>query len=355
MDKKTHWVIYGAYGYSGKLIAEEAVRRGHRPLLAGRDATRLQDLAVELGLAWRVFGLDNSENVVDALHDVKLVINCAGPFSATAEPMLQACIQAKAHYIDITGEINVFEHAKSLSQKASEAGVTLCPGAGFDVIPTDCIASTLAERMPDATHLDLGFFGGRALSPGTAKTAIEGFKDGVIVRENHKLTPYPLGYLQKTIDFGTGSRSATPITWGDVSTAYTSTGIANIRVFVSVSARSLRALRLANALRPFLRFSVIQRLLKRRIGRKVHGPNAATRSLQRMHVWGEIHNARGEKITAHVDTPNGYEMTSWGPVFIAERLLSDEEHTGYVTPSQLMGADWLFSLPGVGTLRLSKS
>lgn len=355
MNKKTHWVIYGAYGYSGRLIAQEAVKRGHRPMLAGRDANKLQDLAEELGLTWRVFGLQNTESVAHALHDVALVINCAGPFAVTARTMLEACIKANAHYIDITGEIAVFEQAKSMHEEAVTAGVTLCPGAGFDVIPTDCVAKLLAEKMPDAIKLDLGFFGGRSLSPGTAKTALEGIKDGVVVREEHALRHYPLGYLQKTIDFGTGPRTATPIAWGDVSTAYTSTGIANIRVFVSASIRSLRALRIANALRPFLRLGFIQAYLKKRIGRKVTGPDEATRSQQRMHVWGEVTNSKGRKLTAHISTPNGYEITSWGPVLIAEKILSDSQQPGYVTPSILMGADWLVSLPGMGELRFSES
>lgn len=354
-ESKTHWMIYGAYGYSGRLIATEAVRRGHRPMLAGRDAQRVKALAEELGLAWRVFGLEDVQNTAHALHDTSLVIHCAGPFSSTARPMLEACIQAHAHYLDITGEIDVFELAKSLDGRARTAGVTLCPGTGFDVIPTDCLARKLADQLPDATELDLGFVGGKSLSPGTAKTTIEAMKRGVTIRVDGKLEQRNNGYLETTIDFGGGPRNATPISWGDVSTAYTSTGIPNIRVFLPASKKTIKSMRVANALRPLLRLGVVQGFLKRRLAGNVQGPDAAQREKQRMLVWGEVRNAKGKAVTGFVETPNGYEMTSWGPVLIAEHILQTQPEPGYTTPSLLMGADWLTTLPGVGKLSLKKS
>lgn len=354
-NSKTHWMIYGAYGYSGELIAREAVRRGHRPMLAGRDAQRVKALAEELGLTWRVFGLEDVQNTAHALHDTSLVIHCAGPFSATARPMLEACIQAKAHYLDITGEVDVFELAKSLDGRARTAGVTLCPGTGFDVIPTDCVARTLFQKMPDASELDLGFAGGKSLSPGTAKTTVEALKKGVVIRENGQLTFRPNGYLEKSIDFGGGPRNATPIPWGDVSTAYTSTGIPNIRVFVPASKKSIKSMRLGNALRPLLGLSPVQSFLKRRIAGKIQGPDAAQREKQRMQVWGQVRNAAGKCVTARVETPNGYEITTWGPVLIAEHILQNTPEPGYTTPSLLMGAEWLETLPGVGALTLEET
>lgn len=354
-DSKTHWMIYGAYGYSGRLIATEAVRRGHRPVLAGRDGARVKELAEELGLTWRVFSLDDADNTAHALHDTSLVIHCAGPFSATAGPMLEACILAHTHYLDITGEVEVFEAAKALDGRARTAGITLCPGTGFDVIPTDCLARALAERMPDATALDLGFAGGKSLSPGTAKTTIEAMKQGVVIRVDGKLEHRRNGYTEKTIDFGGGPRSATPIPWGDVSTAFTSTGIPNIRVFVPASRKSIKSMRLANALRPFLRLGLVQRFLKRRLAGRIQGPDAEQRQKQRMQVWGEVRDNAGNSISARVETPNGYDITTWGPILIAEHILNTQPEPGYTTPSLLMGADWLTTLPGVGPLVFEQS
>lgn len=348
------WMIYGANGYSGRLIAREAVRRGHKPVLAGRNAAALEDLAVELGLSWRVFGLEQADSVAHALADMALVVNCAGPFSATAETMMDACLHSQTHYLDITGEIQVFEAAKGRDSQARKAGVVLLPGTGFDVIPTDCLARLLADKMPDAQHLSLGFAGGNSLSPGTAKTTVEGMREGVKVRRHGSLETRANGFCVRHIDFGQGPRQATPIPWGDISTAFTSTGIPNITVFVPASKRTLKAMRMGNWLRPLLRLGLVQNFLKGRIAKKVHGPNASKREQQRMQVWGEVVDADGNTLSARVDTPNGYQMTSYGPVFLAEHILSHADLAGYYTPSMMMGGAWLETLPGVQAVRWSQ-
>lgn len=128
------WIIYGANGYTGELIAREAVRQGLKPTLAGRNKAKVEALAQELGLGYKAFGLDNVDAVSEQLQGFKLVMHCAGPFSATSKPMMEACIKAGAHYLDITGEISVFELAQSLNSQAEKADIVLCPGVGFDVI-----------------------------------------------------------------------------------------------------------------------------------------------------------------------------------------------------------------------------
>ncbi|HEV7923072.1 MAG TPA: saccharopine dehydrogenase NADP-binding domain-containing protein, partial [Thermoanaerobaculia bacterium] len=142
------WMIYGANGYTGELIAREAARRGERPILAGRDRTAVEALAKELGLQWRAFPLDAPD-----LRDIQLVLHCAGPFMYTSAPMVRACLDAGAHYLDITGEIVVFEAVMRKDGEAKQRGVTLLPGVGFDVVPTDCLAAQLAQRLPDADEL----------------------------------------------------------------------------------------------------------------------------------------------------------------------------------------------------------
>src|SRR5206468_1467866 len=121
------WLLYGATGYTGKKIAQQAVRQGLRPILAGRgDGVRR--VAAELGLPARVFGLDDAAAVRTGLDGVHAVLHCAGPFSATAAPMIEACLATGAHYLDITGEIAVFEFAASRDADALKRGVVLCPG-----------------------------------------------------------------------------------------------------------------------------------------------------------------------------------------------------------------------------------
>src|ERR1041385_8703814 len=107
------WMIYGANGYTGELIAREAIRRGLRPIIAGRNRTKIADLGQQTGLETRVFDLGDAPAAVESLNSVTLVLHCAGPFSATSAPMIDACLKSRAHYLDITGEISVFEHAMS--------------------------------------------------------------------------------------------------------------------------------------------------------------------------------------------------------------------------------------------------
>ena len=135
------WMIYGANGYTGELIARDAVRRDLDPVLAGRTATKVEQLASSLGLQARIFDLENATATTRCIEGMGLVLNCAGPFSATAAAMMTVCLAAHVHYLDITGEIGVFEHSRTLDAAARAAGIVICPGVGFDVIPTDCVAA----------------------------------------------------------------------------------------------------------------------------------------------------------------------------------------------------------------------
>ena len=171
------WMLYGANGYTGRLAAREAVRRGSSPVLAGRNGDAVAALAQELGMPYQVFGLDDPQSVREALEGVKAVLHCAGPFSATSAPMVDACLATGTHYLDITGEISVFEAVHARHQEARRRDVVLLPGAGFDVVPTDCMAARLVEALPAATSLKLAFDAGGGPSPGTAKTSLERLED----------------------------------------------------------------------------------------------------------------------------------------------------------------------------------
>jgi len=346
------WMIYGANGYTGELIAREAVRRGLRPVLAGRSREKVEALARELGLEARDFGLDDVTQAGRQVEGQSVVLNCAGPFSATASPMMEACLHAGAHYLDITGEIAVFEHAQSLDDRARAAGVVVCPGVGFDVIPTDCVAAALKAALPDATHLALGFDSRSGFSPGTAKTSVEGLAQGGKVRRDGRIVTVPLAYKVRRIDFGDGEKDAMTIPWGDVSTAFYTTGIPNIEVFVPGSPRMIARARRANYIRPLLGLSVVQQLIKARIARTVKGPGEEARARLSTFVWGEATNARGKKKTARIRTANGYSLTVTGSLAVIEHLMNNKLRGGAYTPSRLAGADLVTRLPGSGPLQI---
>ena len=352
LDTQFKWMIYGANGYTGELIARDAVKRGLKPVLAGRNRDKVEALGRELGVETRVFGLDDEVRLLAQIKGHGLVLHCAGPFSATATPMMEACLRANAHYLDITGEIAVFEHAQSLNERARAAGVVICPGVGFDVVPTDCVAAALKNALPDATHLALGFDSRSSFSPGTAKTSIEGMAQGGKVRRDGKIVSVPLAYRVRRIDFGAGEKLAMTIPWGDVSTAWHTTGIANIEVFIPGSAGMIRGAKFANFIRPLLSLSFVQSLLKARIGKTVVGPDQEKRADQGTYVWGEARNARGECKVARVHTANVYSLTVDAALAVVDYLLQMRPAGGAYTPARLLGAHMVTRLPGSGALNI---
>lgn len=340
------WMIYGANGYTGELIARKAVEDGHRPYLAGRDQAKVRPLAEELNLPWRVFDLSKPEAVIAGLEDMSLVLHCAGPFSATSAPMVDACIANSTHYLDITGEIAVFEAIQARDKEAQRANCVLLPGVGFDVVPSDCLAATLAQSLPDATHLEMAFCGDGGTSPGTIKTMIEMLGDGGRVRENGQIVAVPAGHKQKAIRFSSREEWCMTIPWGDVSTAYYSTGIPNIEVYTAVPKRVAKIARLVNPLMALMKFKPLQELLKRQVDKKVKGPSEAVRKKGITLLWGKVSNASGDSREALLDVAEGYQFTVEASTAIAYRLLDGLDASGAKTPSQLLGANFVESLPG---------
>ena len=346
------WMIYGANGYTGELIARDAVRRDLNPVLAGRTATKVEQLASNLGLQARIFDLENATATTRCIEGMGLVLNCAGPFSATAAAMMTVCLAAHVHYLDITGEIGVFEHSRTLDAAARAAGIVICPGVGFDVIPTDCVAATLKAALPDATRLALGFDSRSGFSPGTAKTSVEGLAQGGKVRQNGHIISVPLAYKTRRIDFGDGEKLAMTIPWGDVSTASATTGIPNIEVYIAGSPGMVAWARRANQLKWLLATGVVQNFMKRRIEKTVKGPSAEKRDAQPTFVWGEVTNARGDKRTARIKTANGYSLTVTGALAVVEYLLAHDVPGGTYTPATLIGPDLVTRLPGSGPMQI---
>jgi short subunit dehydrogenase-like uncharacterized protein len=294
MSGRTEWMIYGANGYTGHLVAAEARRRGLNPVLAGRRAGPIKKLAAELDLPMRVFGLDDAPAAAGAIADMMVVANCAGPFAATSAPMIDACLRSRAHYLDITGEIDVFLAAQRRHADAQTAGIVICPGVGFDVIPTDCMAAVLKEALPDATHLVLAFDARGPMSPGTARTMAPSLRlgqRGGRVRRNGVIEEVPLAQSWRRIDFPGGSATAIAIPWGDLATAWFSTGIPNIKTYAVVPGAAAIASRALNWLRPLLASGPGQTLLQWLVNRAT-GPSEEQLRSGISRLWGEVSGAQ---------------------------------------------------------------
>jgi short subunit dehydrogenase-like uncharacterized protein len=346
------FLVYGANGYTGELIAREAARRGLKPVLAGRNAGAIERLAADLGCEPRVGGLDDAAALVRMLGGIDAVVHCAGPFSVTAEPMMRACLAAGVHYLDITGEIDVFESAQALDADARKARAILCPGVGFDVVPTDCVAAALKEALPDATVLALGFDSRSSVSRGTARTTVEGIARGGRIRSSGQLVTVAHGFRVRDIDFGDGKKSATTIPWGDVSTAYRTTGIPNIEVYVPMSKGQIAAVRRLNFILPLLKLRPVQAFLKSRVASRPVGPDQAARERTATFVWGEAQAPSGELRTARITVGNLYDVTVHGALGVLQRVLEGSGEGGYRTPSQIVGWRFIETLPGSGRMTI---
>jgi short subunit dehydrogenase-like uncharacterized protein len=335
------FLLYGAYGFVGEPIARRAVEMGLTPVLAGRDGSRVERLAAELGTPFRIFSLDNTAALEHALNEVAVVLHCAGPYLHTAKPMVDACLRTGTHYLDLTGEIPVYQAIAARDAEARERGVMLLPAVGFDVAPTDCLALHLKERLPTATHLTLAFQarGSAGLPPGTQRTAIELFRFGDRVRRGGALVSPTQPGKTRHVDFGRGPVEVTLFTWGDVFTAYYSTGIPNIEVYTVIPPVARRLMGAARLARPLFRVRAVRELATRLVR---PGRAGEARARATTHVWGEVTDEAGGIARARLHGPEaGVVWTAHCALAAVQRVLAGAAPSGYQTPARAYGADFV--------------
>jgi short subunit dehydrogenase-like uncharacterized protein len=340
-------VVYGSYGYTGKLIVDRFQNSNLNVLLAGRDQTKLAEQSRSTGFSFQVVDIEDTENLERLLDRADLVLHCAGPFQKTAVQMVQACLKTNTHYLDITGEYNVFELLPAFDGAAKKAGIVVMPGTGFDVVPSDCLALHLKNRLPDAIHLQLAFaMSGGGLSRGTARTMIDGLGYGGMIRKNGNLVPIALGSKTLDVIFCKEKRKTMCIPWGDISTAWRSTGIPNIEVYTGVPVTTIFAAKLARPLNWLLRMPSVKSFLRKKIERKPSGPSDEKRASGKSYLWGRVTNASGETVEARFKTLSGYSLTAATSVLIAEKILGAKSQGGYFTPAQYFGEHLIFEIEG---------
>lgn len=341
-----NFLIYGANGYTGELITRYAAERGLKPILAGRNEARISELAGKYGFEYRVFSLDDTAKLDAALQEVDMVLHCAGPFSITSLPMVKACLRNKKHYTDITGEISVFETCAAMDKQAVDAGVMVMPGVGFDVVPSDCLAKHLKDRLPSATHLSLAFYGMGRISHGTQATMTMNVGRGGAIRKDGKITAVPAAWKTREIDFGEGvTKTGVTIPWGDVSTAFYSTGIPNIEVFTVVPKGALKAMKMSRYIGWLLATRPVQKYLQSKI--PPGGPSDAEREKGKTLMWGEARDAHGNRVEARQQGPEGYTVTALAALNIAEKIMSGNFTPGFQTPAKVYGAELISEIDGV--------
>ncbi len=342
-----NFLLYGANGYTGDLIARICSERGIKPILAGRDKNKIEPMAERFGFEYRAFSLDAAKDIDEGLRDCDVVLHCAGPFSRTSKPMADACLGNGVHYLDITGELTVFESLAALDEQAKRANVMLLPGVGFDVVPSDCLAAHLKRRLPTATKLTLAFQGLGRISHGTATTMVEKINQGGAVRRDGKITSVPSAWKTRELDLGNGKTIVTTIPWGDVATAYHTTRIPNIEVYSALPSSARTMLKASNYIGWFLATSPIQSFLKSRIKAQPAGPSDKERARGKTFLYGEASDKEGNKVVSRQRGPEGYTLTALTALAITQKVLDGNFTTGFQTPARAYGADLILEIEGV--------
>jgi len=341
------WMIYGATGYTGQLVVEEAVRRGHRPIIAGRNPEKLDVIAEQYDLDYVAFRLDDEKTIAEAIADVDIVYHAAGPFIHTSDPMIRACLATNTHYLDITGEISVFENTYSYDDAARKVGIALISGAGFDVIPSDCLGAYVAEKIVGATHLETGIFGFAGASAGTSKSAIEMIPGGWFSRRDGKLVKSSFGKDSMSFVLPDGkTRHAVASPWGDLSVSYRTTGIPNISSYLTMQPAITTIGRIVYPIASLiLKNSAIRSLAKDLVERIASPPDERTRTEAKSYIYARASNPAGQSASAWLTTLEPYQYTAKVAILAIERLV-ELNPIGALSPVQAFGVDFTLEVEG---------
>ncbi|MFX1326093.1 MAG: saccharopine dehydrogenase family protein, partial [Promethearchaeota archaeon] len=295
-------------------------------------------------LDYKVFDLNDMEKISNVIKDFDLVFHSAGPYKYTSAPMVKACLKAGTHYIDITGEIPVFEQNFTYDKLAKEKGIAVISGVGFDVVPTDCLAKYVSEKIVNPNSLELGITAMSNPSPGTLKTMLEHYNIGQLVRRNGELVPLERVEARK-IQFSDKERLVRVVTWGDLSTAYRTTGIPNITTYFPMPKRFPNLLEMIGVSAEEMSNNEEAKIrVKKWIEQNIHGPDEFKRQTYRCYIWASVKNDEGVEEQAWLETMESYQLTAVAGVRSVEKIF-DLKPKGALTPALAFGSDFILEIP----------
>lgn len=335
-------MIYGANGYSAQLIIEELLKKGIKPVLSGRNWEAVSSIAQKYSCEFRIFDLTREAESYRSLDDIHTVLNCAGPFKYTAKDLIDYCLDTSTNYIDITGEIPVFAYAFGNNRKAVEKGIVILPGAGFDIIPTDCLARRLSEKLPDATSLKLGFSNKKGrISRGTLLTTLEFIGGKGKIRKDGKIIDSPVGEYHVRIKNNKFSFYGLSIPWGDVLTSSYSTGIPDSEVYLGLPGPLFYLHPVLLLFIKLFKLNFVRKLASDYIRRNITGPDLNRRRITETYIWGRVENKMGRVEEEVYRILEGYDLTARGAAECAARILDGNVKPGTHTPSTAFGSNFL--------------
>lgn len=339
-------LVYGCNGYTARLLLPGLKALGVDVIVAGRNESAVADAANELGLRERVFPLTEPKRIDENVADATLLLNAAGPFVHTARPLIDACLRRRVDYLDLSGELEPLSYAAECDEFARCLGVMLLPAVGFDVVPSDCLAVHLAEQLPGANQLTLSISASNLLSRGSASTFAEHAGTWVHVRRDGALEPVRLRTQMRWVDFGTGMSPTIAVSWGDLVTAFRSTGIPNLEVYFEATAFRWTAVTTNQLYNWALRSDAIKSWFGALARAIPDGPKDDERARERSVIVGEVTDGVRRKRVRLV-TPEAYTFTADIAVRVVDEVLRGKRTPGFETPGRLFGADFVLRADGV--------
>ena len=338
--RNSSWLLLGAAGFTGQLIAEQAVKQGQRPILAGRSEASLRPLAERLKLEYRVVDVTQPAQVRAALAGTGGALHAAGHFAATAPIVIEACLAAGVAYADIANEINMVTLLQANHAAAVARRIPLMTGVGFGVVASNCLARSVVDQLPDATDLQCAFHIAAAQgAPGAAATGLTLIKGGGWVVRAGKLVPYRLGRGGRIVRFADGERAAAPTPVGDLAAAFQATHVPNVTMYTTAIPVGPTALLLP----------VVRRLIMLGLVRQLPAPKAPNPAQPptppQSQAWAQARNGRGQTAEAWLEMGDGNDYAASIAALAMQRLLASDL-AGALTPAEAFGPDFALSVPG---------
>lgn len=309
-------ILYGATGYTGRLTARRALEVGLSVTLAGRSAERLAALALELGVPYRCFGLDDPSTIEAGLASAKVLLNCAGPYRRTAAPLMESALRTGCHYLDVSAEIDSYRRARDLNARAAAANVMLLPGSGGSVAMLGSLAAHAVARTAGPRSIAVALRVSGPMSRGSVLSAAESVTSEVLALRDGRLVPLESTPTRR-FDFGHGAVDCFAVTLPDIMTIGQSTGLGEVTTFVHVAGGEFPQ-------------GNTEALAK--------GPTDEERMAHRYQAVAEVIGADGRIARSRLDTVNGYSFTPLAAAEAARRVLGGEMRPGFQTPAELFGA-----------------
>jgi len=340
-------LIYGATGYTGRLIVQRALARGLKPIIAGRDREAIASMAAACDLEWMIAHVDDQARLLSLTASATVLLNAAAPFTSSSPALMGACVATGTHYLDVTGEADSIEATAQSHDEAIRRRVMLMPGVGFDVVASDCLAAHVARRLPGARVLKLGFDTSQSASRGSLKTSLEMAGRGVQVRSGGRLVRVAQGSLTYCFDYGRGPQLSVAVSLGDTSAAYFSTGIPNVETYLRATLSVWGAITADQYWGWLVASPPWQAWLKAQTAWLPTGPSPQARSRGWATIVADANDWNGRCVRSRLRTADKYSFTALSAIRVAERTLAGDWLAGFQTPSRVYGPEFALSFDGV--------